>query len=239
MVFVICEIGVNWAGLKDVAFDMIAQAKKTGCDAVKMQMFSKAEIKNSIFYPQLESMILKPDSPLDPKIFKEYAETVVGIKWFATPFNLRALDYLNVIGVEYIKIREADSGRADLVDAALATSKKIFISSYETVTDPKLLFNPNVKILFCIPHYPPKIDELHRLKENLEGYFQGYSNHYPEVWPSILACAYGAEVIEIHAKHFAVEKALDEPVSLSFNQIAELVKAIRHIETLGLAHAER
>lgn len=217
---------------------MITQAKQTGCDAVKMQMYSNVEIKTNMFYPQLKTMILKPDSPLDPKLFKEYAENQ-GIKWLCTPFNLAALEYLNEIGVEYIKIREADSGRADLVDAALATGKKIFLSSYTALTDLKLLFNPNVKILWCIPHYPPAIEELSHLKENLESHFQGYSNHYPEVWPSILACAYGAEVIEIHAKHPTVDGALDEPVSLSFDQISELVKAIRNMEKTGLAYAEK
>jgi len=53
MVFVVAEIGVNWDGNFKLAKEMMQNAKKAGCNAVKFQAYLEETVKSHPEYLRL------------------------------------------------------------------------------------------------------------------------------------------------------------------------------------------
>lgn len=229
MVYIIAEIGVNWAGSKELAFNMIKKAKEAGASAVKFQMFSDDDIKHHRLYDTLKTMIVTPEFARELKDFADKLE----IDWICTPFNLEAVDILNNLGVKYIKIREKDSGNRKLIDKALETGKTLLISAQRRPLELSLMFHANIRWLYCIPRYPPTAEDFADFKGRIEG-MDGFSCHYPHIVVPLLAVAWGAKYLEVHVAPDGVDNVPDKNVSLSFAQLKELVDNVRLVEKLGL-----
>ena len=58
----------------------------------------------------------------------------------------------------------------------------------------------------------------------------GHSDHTNQIYTSIGAVAYGAKIIEKHVYLDGLNNGPDKDVSVNFNQISVLVKAIRDLE---------
>ena len=97
----------------------------------------------------------------------------------------------------------------------------------------------NVTLLHCTTEYPSPYSSINlKVLDTLKvsfGLEVGLSDHSPGIFTSLAAVARGAKVIE---KHFTLDRTLhgpDHKASLEPNELTEMVKGIRAIEsTLGI-----
>lgn len=230
MVFVVAEIGVNWNGNIDLAKDMILNAKKAGCNAVKFQSFNEEIVAN---HPAKESLLKCSISRSNIEKIDQLSRNI-GIEWFCTPMYSEAVDFLEPYVNRY-KIREFD-GRlllenktSEIIQKILDTGKEIIVSSHVSPRNSKYFKNKQIKWLYCVPKYPCKLKELDfsRLSD-----FEGYSNHSVESIASISAAILGAKIIEIHVTSNKKGNFIDNNVSLDFPELKETINQIRLSEEI-------
>ena len=236
MVFIVAECGVNWDGDWEYAKEMISQAKKVGADAVKFQTFLPEHVEGHPEAPRLLSSSLFYDTA---KPLKAYAEDEVGIEFFVTPFYEKAIDWLETLGVNRYKIREKDARIMTeqpgyvppLVEKALATGKELFISVQRKPIDNWLFWHPQIKWLYCLPLYPPRLEEIEFWHCRS---MDGYSNHYPHIIAPLTAAILGAKIIEVHVTLSHNMDVPDKAVSLDFAELNQLVEYVRMVEKENL-----
>src|SRR6267143_523516 len=138
MVFIVAEIGVKWDGNFELAKEMMKNAKKSGCDAIKFQAFDYDIIKN-----RHESSHLIETSITTKNIDRiDELSKSVGIEWFCTPMYPEAVDFLDPY-VKRFKIREIDgrqllrNNTTSLIDKVFKTNKQIIVSSQVSPRDCK------------------------------------------------------------------------------------------------------
>ena len=240
---VVAEIGVNFDGTIEHWKSMADTAKHSGASMCKGQLFSKEFVEKNDYNDETKSYLLQ--RVLTAENVKELVDYGKRIKTqvFFSVFGPKELKIALDAGVETIKIREPDSYNDEIVLLAMATDKKVFISATRLPDDPQKAFHPRVTWMYCPPddikrRYPPELAELNL--PMIQSGFTGYSNHYPDPLPCILAVALGARVIEAHLYPETPTGTLgylpiDNKVSLRPSQFEEMVEGIKMVEVLGLA----
>jgi sialic acid synthase SpsE len=161
------------------------------------------------------------------------------IDWFASAFDDMAVDLLEDIGVKRHKIASRSLTDWGLVNKIAKTKKPVFLSTgnHDTGAIKKaldILKDNEVTLLYCVPNYPTKIQDLNfNRMTKLGELFKipiGFSDHSTGIWASIEAVRLGATVIE---RHFTVSRNLegcDQICSLEYPEMKMLVKSIRQLE---------
>jgi sialic acid synthase SpsE len=230
---VIAELGVNHLGDMRTAKIMIEKAKETEASFVKLQYY-----KVDALYPKdhpLYRAVKKTQFSIE-RIgeLKDYAEKDVGIPFVCTVFKSPELvEDLEHIGLQYYKIRYADSQNWNLINRVLETGKTVFISTNRMPIDPHYLYHPRIKWLYINDRRPslPSDFELERV-----GVFDGFSSHHPNILVP-LAAAIMAKAkkkkefyIEVHCILDHSIDTPDAPVSLDFKELKTLIEYIRMVE---------
>ena len=162
-----------------------------------------------------------------------------GIEWFASAWDLEALEFLKPYHLAYNKVASAMLTHRPFLEAVAAEGKETFISTGMStlgqVEDAIAIFRaaqcPFV-LMHCISTYPTPDDQLNlRCLETLRRLHPrvGYSGHEVSPIPSIIAAALGAEVIE---RHLTLDRAMygsDQAASLEGHGFAYMVDAIRRL----------
>jgi len=209
--FVIAECGVNWRDLID-ADQMIKAAANAGADAVKFQAFDTTGFPiGSALY----NMVL---SKSDIR-FLYWRCQQHNIEFMCTPMYPEAIEMLNPY-VKRWKIRYNDRENWQIINLCQATGKEILIS-----TDHIHKHDPSIKLLYCIPEYPPSQPDPTKLKG-----FDGFSSHFPCI--SIPAeVAIGLQYLEVHVRLDKYEPPhyypIDTNVSITMSELAELRRGFR------------
>lgn len=240
MVFIAAELGVNFRDFREVK-RMIGLAKDAGVDGVKFQVFREEHIKGHPREAELHDLILKQS---DIQFLRDTADEC-GIEFFATPMYPEAVDMLEAVGVKRYKIRYADRCNNDLINAVIKTNKLVFLSCDKSYLDhimyqkdSKVQFNPaRIIYIYCIPEYPPSLEEIAFPTDFGDSLLNGYSNHYPSISVPLTAAALGAQYIEVHVKQDKYPKGykpIDDAVSITFSDLKKLVRLTREIERVIL-----
>lgn len=230
MSFIVAEIGVNWDGDLDIAREMMANAKKAGCNAVKFQSFNKSIVGN---HPEYERLMKTSISDKNIKDIDNLSRSV-GIEWFCTPMFIEAIDILNPY-VKRFKIREVDgrllldNKKSELIEKIFETNKDVIISSQRSPHNSKFYDDPKIKWLYCVPKYPCSLSDLDFTELHK---YDGYSNHHPQIIAPLTAAILGAEIIEIHITSNKAKDFVDNNVSFDYNELTEMVKLIRFSEKI-------
>ena len=117
----IAEIGSNWEGDIELAKSHIKEAKESGADYVKFQMWRAEDLYN-LDHPEWE-MIKKSELTENIALeLKKYADEL-DIGWFCSAFNPKAVEFLEKIGVPLYKIASRTSTLKDKL--SLETIQKI------------------------------------------------------------------------------------------------------------------
>lgn len=256
MAFIVAEIGVNFKDIPEAGM-MIWFAKQAGADAVKFQVYNKENL-HKVFpsgdvlkNPKSEELVKIMLDKDKLQCLKTVADDI-GIEFFATPMFIEAVDWLYEIGVKRYKIRYADRNNKGLINKALSTGKQVIISSdFQNKDNGVLSSNDSICLMYCIPEYPPESVNMPQVFGVCEGYskphtsettagifrarypefFEGYSNHYPSITVPFVAAARGAKIIEVHVKQEGT-KPIDDAVSITFEELEELVKLVREMEEI-------
>lgn len=254
--FIIAEAGSNHDGKLEQARQLIDVAEEAGADAVKFQTYSAEKLysrKTPIMeYLKGNKLVKKDESVWDlikkiemsrrwHKPLADYCKEK-GIIFLSTPFDLKAVDELEEVGMMAYKIASFEITHLPLLEYVAKKEKPIVLSTgMADLSDIELALdtiykqaNRYVILLHCAVGYPPKYDNLNlRAMQTMRQAFQlpvGFSDHALGITSSIAAVALGACVIE---KHFTLDRKLkgpDHPFALEPDELKDMVQAIRDTE---------
>ncbi len=243
--FITAEIGINHNGDINIAKKLIDMAIFAGCDAVKFQKRTVEEVYTK------EDLDKTRETPFGTTN-RDYKEAIEfgreeyeeidryckqrGIMWFASPWDIKSVDFLEKFDVPCYKIASASLTDDELLRHIKSKGKPIILSTgMSTVEQIKhavdLLGEDNLILLHCTSTYPAKPEELNlKVIIWLRKEFScpvGYSGHETGVVPSVMATILGARMVE---RHITLDRAMwgsDQAASLEPHGLNILVRDIK------------
>lgn len=213
--YIVAEIGFNHEGDMQRAEQMINAAAGAGADAVKFQTYRARDIAlpNAPHYEAVKC----GEMNIEEHRFLAQVAAGCNVTFLSTPFSCWAVELLEEVGVSAYKVASMDCTNQHLLGLVAETKKPLYISTgmanlseiAETLRFLGEKGSGPVHLLHCISKYPAEAEDLNLviipLLKNEFGVPIGYSDHYPGIEASVLAAAYGAEIIE---KHFTLDTTL-------------------------------
>ncbi|WP_329147418.1 N-acetylneuraminate synthase family protein [Streptomyces sp. NBC_01456] len=249
-VYVTGEIGINHNGDLENAFALIDAAADAGCDAVKFQKRTP-----EICTPR-DQWDIERDTPWGRMTYIDYRHRVEfdedgyraideyckkrGIAWFASPWDVESVAFLEKFDVPCYKVASASLTDDELLRAMRATGRTVILST--GMSTPKqirhaveVLGSDNILLCHATSTYPAKAEELNlRMINTLQDEYPnvpiGYSGHETGLQTTLAAVALGATFIE---RHITLDRAMwgsDQAASVEPGGLSRLVRDIRTIE---------
>ena len=248
-VYIIAEIGINHNGDIEIAKQLMDVAVETGCDAVKFQKRTpeicvpeeQKSIPRETPWGSMTYFEYKKRIEFEQKEFEQidaYAKTI-GTDWFASPWDVPSVDFLEGFNVPCQKIASACLTDCELLTAVNKTKTTTILStgmsSIEEIDKAvSLLNNVPLAIAQATSTYPAEASELNlrTIQTFAEKYKVpvGYSGHERGLQVTIAAVALGATFIE---RHITLDRSMwgtDHSASLEPEGLKKLVRDIRIIE---------
>ena len=240
--FIIAEAGSNHSGKIEQALQLIDVAVEAGADAVKFQIYSADTLysENSAAFPVIKE-IETPRAWLGQ--LSDYARKK-GVVFFATPFDLEAVDQLEQVGVPCFKWASLELVNHPLLRYAAAKGKPMILSTgvsdladiQEAINVVYAEGNREILLLHCASlfEYPQKPQQVNlRMIDTMRNAFGvpvGFSDHTLSTAIPAAAAGRGACIIE---KHFTLDRRLPGPdhcFAMEPREFRDMVKAIREVE---------
>lgn len=169
-----------------------------------------------------------------------------GLVFLSTPFSFAAVELLERVGMPAWKVGSGELSNLPMIERMARTKRPVLLSSGmssfeeldEAVACVRAAGAP-VALFQCTTSYPcpPEKLGLNVLAE-LHGRYGcpvGLSDHSATTAAGIAAVALGASLLEVHAVFHRASFGPDTASSLTPEQLAELVRGVRFVET-ALAH---
>lgn len=247
--FLVAEISTNHNGKFENAINLIKKAKKYGADAIKLQTYTPGSmtvnskkkyflIKNGLWKGyNLWDLYKKAQTPYiwHKKLFN-YGKKI-GIKVFSTPFDEKAVDFLEKLNCPFYKVASFEMRDLPLIKKIVSTKKHIIISTgmaslneiENTFNAAKFYGAKKISLLYCVSNYPSKISDFNlnnikimKKKFNCE---IGFSDHSNDARVAAAAVNLGASIIEKHIRLKEV-KSLDYDFSINVEDIRNYKKLL-------------
>ena len=236
-------MSANHCGNLNHALKLIQTAKINGADAVKIQTYTAESmtlnLKKKYFKinkgiwkgKYLWDLYDKGKTPLvwHKKLFN-YAKKI-GIKIFSTPFDDKAVDFLEKLNCPIYKISSFEMTDLLLIKKVAMTKKPIIISTGmanvkeidEAYFTAKKYGAKKITLLYCVSNYPSKnsdfnLNNIKFLKKRYKCKI-GLSDHSKDNRIAMAAVAAGVEVVEKHIALEGQKKGLDINFSLKGKEI--------------------
>lgn len=249
---IIAEVAQAHDGSVNFAHAFIDSAAAAGADAIKFQthiaaaesspaeqwrvQFSKQDATRYDYWKRMEF------TKEQWRGLKQHAEDK-GLIFLSSPFSIEAIDLLTDIGILVWKIASGEVRNEVLLQRLLATKLPVLLSSgmstwAELEATVQRLRSAGVPHLLmqCTSAYPcpPERVGLNILSEMKSrfGCDVGLSDHSGTIWPSLAAVTLGAKVVEVHVTWDRTMFGPDTLASVTFSELAELVRGIRFTETM-------
>lgn len=251
--YIVAEIGINHNGDIDIARQLIATAKRYGCDAVKFQKRT----------PELcvppEQRNLMRETPWGIMTYMEYRYRVEfgqgdyqeidayckrqDIAWFASCWDEASVDFIEPFAPPCYKLASACLTDDALLKHHRATGRPLILSTGMSTIEQidhavDVLGTTDLVLMHSTSSYPAKLEELNlrcipMLMERY-GVPVGYSGHEVGLVPTVAAAVLGACMVE---RHITLDRAMwgsDQAASVEPVGLQRLVRDIRAAEsTLG------
>ncbi|WP_310393426.1 N-acetylneuraminate synthase family protein [Hymenobacter sp.] len=248
--YIIAEIGINHNGSLDLAKQLIAEAVRAGCDAVK---FQKRTPELCVPKDQWEKQRDTPwgrMSYIDYKRRTEFGQAeytaiddycrALGVDWFASCWDEPSVDFIEQFQPVLYKMASASLTDRPLLDRVRATGRPLMLSTGMSTLDEitqavSWVGTDNLMIAHSTSSYPCPPQELNlRMVPALQAMFPGlpigYSGHETGLATTVAAVALGASFVE---RHFTLDRAMwgsDHAASVEPGGMAKLVRDIRDVE---------
>jgi YrbI family 3-deoxy-D-manno-octulosonate 8-phosphate phosphatase len=248
-VYFIGEIGINHNGDLDLARKLIDVAADAGCQAVKFQKRTPA-----ICVPEEQKGQIR-QTPWGEMTYLEYKERTEfgydeyrqiakycderGLHWFASPWDVPSVEFLEDMDVLTHKIASASVADHELLRALAATGKPLILSTGMSTLPEidravEILGTDKLIMMHATSTYPLPPEEANlrtitTLKERY-GVPVGYSGHERGLQISLAAVTLGAVCVE---RHITLDRTMwgsDHAASLEPSGLEHLVRDIRIIE---------
>ena len=247
--FNICEVGSNYNGSLECAFDYVRAAKAAGADAVKFQTLRKDKLVAPRAYDNgawIDNPVYKAFSSLElPDEWhfelKRCADEV-GIEFMSTPFYLEAVELMERVGVQTYKIASGDISFLPLLQAVGATGKRVVLSTGASdLADVGRALTAltqsgacDITLLHCVANYPPRWDEMNlRAISTLKKEFGlpvGISDHTPGSMVPIAAAALGAVAVEKHVTFDRSQVGPDHLFAMTVKEYGDMIAQLRNLD---------
>ena len=252
--YVIAEIGANHNGDLAMAKELIAEAKRVGCDCAKFQTFTADEFcadPDQIFTYKSQGKTVRESMRDMFHRFEftkeEWIEIVEecrkhNIQFFTTIQDPVNLEHMMQFDLPAIKVGSDDFDHLVNLKKYAATGLPLIISKgmadlgeVDRVVRAMREHTDKLVVLHCVSLYPTDPEFLNiRQVETLQSLYPdvvwGFSDHSQGPLASTLAVALGAKVIE---KHFTLSHDLPGPdhwFSMDVDEMERLVNDIRFAE---------
>lgn len=248
--YVIAEIGLNHNGDVELAKQLIDVAAEAGADAVKFQKRTP-EISTPVHMrDQLRETPWGIMTYLDYRYRVEFNReqyieigdhaTLRGIDWFASPWDVASVDFLDDLNVVAHKVASASLTDTELLERIAASGRTVILSTGMSTREQidraiEVLGTERLVLMHATSTYPlpPEEANLRAMTTLAQAYPQvpvGYSGHERGLQISLAAVAMGARVIE---RHITLDRTMwgsDHAASLEPRGLRQLVRDIRIIE---------
>lgn len=248
--YVIGEIGLNHNGSVELAKRLIDVAADAGAQAVKFQKRTPAistpeHMKNTpreTPWGEMTYLEYRYRVEFDREQYIEIGDhaTLRGLDWFASPWDVPAVEFLEELNVVAHKVASASVTDLDLLAALAATGKPVILSTGMSTMQQidaavEVVGTDNLVMLHATSTYPLPPEEANlrmitTLREAYPGVPIGYSGHERGLQISLAAVALGASAVE---RHITLDRAMwgsDHAASLEPTGFDHLVRDIRVIE---------
>ena len=256
--YIIAELSGNHNGSLERAKELIQIACEANVDAVKLQTYTADSLTiNS----QKDEFLLKEGTWAGRNLYELYQEAhtpwewfpelfsfarSIGVTIFSSPFDIKAVEYLEDLKVPAYKIASNELTDWPLIEAVVNTGKPIILST-GTATRQQLadtinfihgIGNNGLIVMHCVSAYPaPYKDSNLRTMNDIQNRFDvlvGLSDHTLGTATSVAGVALGACVIE---KHFTMDRhdgGPDSSFSLEPDELKVLCQSsLQAWESLG------
>lgn len=248
--YIVAEIGINHNGDLAIAKKLMDLAAEAGCDAVKFQKRTP-----KICVPTEQQGVLR-ETPWGPMTYLEYKERIefgeseylqiadyanqLGIHWFASPWDIPSVDFLDNLDVCCHKVASASVTDIELLNAINRSARPTILSTgmstmHQIKTAVATLCDVPLALTHATSTYPCPKDQLNlRMIGTLQKEFNlpvGYSGHETGVPTTVSTVALGACIIE---RHITLDRAMwgtDHAASVEGYGLKKLVAGIRAVET--------
>ncbi|HWK77733.1 N-acetylneuraminate synthase family protein [Microbacterium sp.] len=249
--YVIAEIGLNHNGDVEIAKRLIDVAANAGANAVKFQKRTP-----EIATPE-HMRDVQRETPWGTMSYLDYRRrvefgrdeyievgdyaTMRGLDWFASPWDVPSVEFLEELNVVAHKVASASLTDTELLEALRETGKPIILSTGMSTMDQidramDVLNTDRVILMHATSTYPMEPDEanirmISTLRDRFAGVPIGYSGHERGLQISLAAVALGAVAVE---RHITLDRTMwgsDHAASLEPGGLEHLVRDIRIIET--------
>lgn len=166
-----------------------------------------------------------------------------GLLFLSSPFSGAAVELLERLGVTTWKIASGELDNPFVLEPILATRKPVLastgMSTFAAIEASVQRFREAgvpFTLLQCTSEYPcpPERVGLNAMTElgTRFGAPFGLSDHSGTPFPSLAAVTLGASVVEVHVTFSREAFGPDVPASVTFPELAELVRGVRFIEAM-------
>ncbi|PRA80604.1 N-acetylneuraminate synthase family protein [Microbacterium sp. MYb66] len=248
--YVIAEIGLNHNGDVDIAKRLIDVAARAGADAVKFQKrtpeISTPEHMRDVPRETPWGLMSYLDYRRRVEFGRdEYVEigdhaTMQGLDWFASPWDVPSVDFLEDLNVVAHKVASASLTDTELLVRLRETGKPVILSTGMSTIEQidralDTLGTDRVVLMHATSTYPLEPEEANlrviaTLRDRYPGVPVGYSGHERGLQISLAAVAIGAVAVE---RHITLDRTMwgsDHAASLEPTGLEHLVRDIRVIE---------
>lgn len=255
-VFIIAEAGVNHNGDLELARRLVDVAADAGADAVKFQTFKadrqvtrtarKAAYQRETTDARETQHEMLRKLELTEDMHRELIARCAsrGIEFLSTAFDIESVDLLASLGLRRFKIPSGEITNLPYLRHIGRLRCPVILSTGMSTLDEveaavlaleqSGLSRDDITALHCTTEYPaPFADVNLRAMQAMGSALHlsiGYSDHTPGIEVSVASVALGAVLVE---KHFTLDRSLpgpDHKASLEPEELALLVRAIRHVE---------
>lgn len=248
-VYVIGEIGINHNGSVENAKKLIDIAADAGANAVKFQKRTpeistptaqRDQIRQTP-WGEMTYLEYRYRVEFDDVQYKEIGDYAAerGLHWFASPWDVPSVDFLEAQGVPTHKVASASVTDLELLKALAQTGKPIILSTGMSTIEQidsavETLGTKNLIMMHATSTYPlPPAEANLRMIETLRDRYHvpvGYSGHERGLQISLAAVALGAVTVE---RHITLDRSMwgsDQAASLEPTGFKNLVRDIRILE---------
>lgn len=258
--FIIAEVSGNHKQSLERALEIVTEAANAGVHAVKLQTYTPdtmtidvndrefrvADSSSLWFGESLFSLYQRAQTPWEwhKPIFEKARE--LGMIAFSTPFDSKAVDFLENLDVPCYKIASSENVDLALIRRVAETGKPLIISTGmatlaeldDAVSTARDAGCKDLILLKCSSTYPALAKDSNVLTiPHLKSLFKcevGISDHTRGIGVAIASVALGATVIEKHLTLDHHDGAVDSEFSMTPSEMTQLVLEARQAhESLG------
>lgn len=247
-VFIIAEACDNHMGSLEIAKALARGAKKAGCDAVKFQhhlpseeMLRNAKMSDNFDEHLFDFLVKNALTINEHKLLKKFCDEI-GIMYLCTPFSFLAAKEISKL-VPFFKIGSGEFQDLWFIDKLKKLNKPLLLStgmcSWDEITEAKnILKDVDYALMNCLSEYPVKMEDLNlgvvkKMVEEFPDIIIGHSDHSQTNFTSVIAVSNGAKIIEKHISLSNLIFGPDKDVSISIEQMQELVFECKSIHKVS------